>query len=69
VTDPVPTYTTYQAGTTKLNGILVNDVAGVSQLVSGLLVDDNASRTSGTQGTGILPAGKSATITFQVKVN
>lgn len=70
VTDPMPTYTTYQAGTTKLNGILVNDVAGVSQLVSGLLVDDNASRTpAGSQGTGILPAGKSATITFQVTVN
>lgn len=68
VTDPVPAYTTYQAGTTRLNGILVNDVVGVSQLVSGLLVDDNASRTSGTVGTGILPAGRSATITFQVTV-
>ena len=76
VIDPVPAYTTYVTGSTTLNGILVNDVSSVSQIVSGLLVDDNQSRTSGTVGTGILQAhsGSPATngvavIVYQVTVN
>jgi uncharacterized repeat protein (TIGR01451 family) len=70
VIDPVPAYTTYVANSTLLNSIPVAGDGATSPLAgSGLLVDDNGARTSGTAATGILPATKTATITFQVTVN
>ncbi|MCX5848867.1 MAG: hypothetical protein NTW65_05415 [Deltaproteobacteria bacterium] len=74
VTDPVPTYTTYVANSTRMNGgpppsITVAGDGATSPLIAGLLVDDNTSRGAGVAATGILPAGKSATITFKVTVN
>jgi len=57
VIDPVPAYTTYVANSTTLNAALVADVGGGSPLKSpGLLV-------------GNLPAGVTAIIIFQVKVD
>ena len=70
VIDPVPAYTTYVANSTLLNLITVHGDGAASPLVTpGLLVDNNASRTAGALATGILPAGTSATITYQVTVN
>jgi len=57
VIDPVPAYTTYVANSTTLNAAAVADVGGGSPLKSpGLLV-------------GNLPAGVTAIIIFQVKVD
>ncbi len=67
-TDFVPTYTTYVANSTRLNSITVAGDGSTLPLIAGLLVDDNGSRGAGVAATGILPAGKSATITFQVTV-
>jgi hypothetical protein len=70
----MPAYTTYVAGSTLLNAVLVNDVSGVSQVVSGLLVDDVAGRASGSVGTGVLPpyttgpAGE-AIVIFKVQID
>jgi len=74
VIDAMPAYTTYVAGSTLLNAVLVNDVSGVSQVVSGLLVDDVAGRASGSVGTGVLPpyttgpAGE-AIVIFKVQID
>jgi uncharacterized repeat protein (TIGR01451 family) len=69
VTDFVPTYTTYVANSTRLNGITVAGDGATLPLIAGLLVDDNLSRGAGVAATGILPVGKTATVTFQVTVN
>jgi len=55
VTDPLPSYTTYVANSTLLNGITVNGDGGTSPLIAGLLVDDNSARAAGAVATGILP--------------
>jgi uncharacterized repeat protein (TIGR01451 family) len=75
-TDPLPTYTTYVANSTRLNGITVAGDGVTCPLIAGLLVDDNLSRGAGVVATGILPPYSvgppvvgSATITFQVTVN
>jgi hypothetical protein len=68
VIDPVPAYTTYVANSTRLNLITVNGDGATSPLVAGLLVDNNTSRSAGAVATGNLPAGTSATITYQVTV-
>jgi uncharacterized repeat protein (TIGR01451 family) len=68
--DAVPTNTTYVAGSTTLNGAKVADVAGVSPLVNGMLINSPADPTPGS-----MPAAAStgpsnvATITFDVAVN
>jgi len=62
--DAVPANTTYVAGTTRLNGAPVADVAGVSPLVNSMPVNSPADPTPGS-----LPAGATATITFDVVVN
>ena len=67
-TDFVPTYTAYVTNSTRLNSITVAGDGITLPLIAGLLVDDNVSRGAGVAATGILPAGKSATITFQVTV-
>src|SRR5262249_36766822 len=68
--DAVPANTTYVAGSTTLNGAAVADVAGVSPLVNGMLINSPANPTPGS-----MPADASsnpanvATITFDVVVN
>src|SRR5438034_3260738 len=68
--DAVPANTTYVAGSTTLNGAAVADVAGVSPLVNGMLINSPANTTPGS-----MPADPSsnpanvATITFNVVVN
>ncbi len=64
-TDSVPTYTTYVANSTLLNGITVAGDGSTLPLIAGLLVDNNSGRSAGVAATGVLPAGSSATITFQ----
>ena len=68
--DAVPANTTYVAGSTTLNGTAVADVAGVSPLVNGMLINSPANTTPGS-----MPADASsntanvATLTFDVVVN
>jgi len=65
LTDAVPENTTYNANTLRLNGSLLgSDDGGVLPLIEGLLV-----QSSDNPGTGIISAGNSATITFEVTVN
>lgn len=68
VIDPVPAYTTYVASSTRLNTITVAGDGATSPLIAGLAVDSNGSRVPAAAATGILPAGGTATITFQVTV-
>ncbi len=68
VIDPVPAYTTYAAGSTRLNGITVIGDGATSPLTAGLLVDDNSGRAAGAAASGnLLPKGV-ATIIYQVTV-
>ena len=62
--DAVPANTAYVAGSTKLNGAAVADVAGMSPLVNGMPINSPADTTPGS-----MPAGATATITFDVVVN
>src|SRR5262245_21052388 len=68
--DAVPANTTYVAGSTKLNGAAVADVAGMSPLVNGMPINSPADATPGS-----MPFAASngqtnvATITFDVVVN
>src|SRR5438876_1434787 len=68
--DAVPANTAYVAGSTTLNGTAVADVAGLSPLVNGMLINSPANTTPGS-----MPADASssqanvATITFNVVVN
>jgi uncharacterized repeat protein (TIGR01451 family)/fimbrial isopeptide formation D2 family protein len=69
--DAVPTFTSYVAGSTTLNGVAVVDAAGGSSpLVAGLLL-----RTPGNPTPGVMNADPAATaaslatVTFQVRVN
>ena len=69
--DIVPTYTTYVAGTTRLNGVLVADPsAGVSALQAGMLINATENTTPGAMraDAGTTTANV-ATITFDVRVN
>jgi large repetitive protein len=62
--DTVPANTAYVAGSTKLNGAAVADVAGMAPLVNGMPINSPADTTPGS-----MPAGATATITFDVVVN
>ena len=62
--DAVPANTAYVAGSTKLNGAAVADVAVMSPLVNGMPINSPADTTPGS-----MPAGATATITFDVVVN
>ena len=68
-TESVPTYTTYVANSTRLNGITVAGDGSTFPLIAGLLVDNNGGRSAGVAATGVMPAWASATITFQMTVN
>ena len=68
--DQIPTYTTYVANSTKLNGTGVPDTSGVSALQNGMLIKSPANPTAGA-----MPANAGttttnvATITFDVQVS
>ena len=73
--DVLPQFTSYVASSTKLNGIAVNDeTSGVAFPLDssaddgGLLLDDNSSRASGTEGTGTIPLNTTVYVTYQVQV-
>ena len=73
ITDTLPNYTSYVAGSTKLNNIAVNDAASspifpLDSANGGLTLDDNLSRTAGTEGSGTIGTNKTVYVTYQVKV-
>ncbi|MDQ3815314.1 MAG: hypothetical protein M3347_15455, partial [Armatimonadota bacterium] len=61
--DPIPTGTTYVAGSTTLNGTAVADVSGAMPFASAALVN------SPGRPAGQINAGEAATVTFRVTVN
>jgi uncharacterized repeat protein (TIGR01451 family) len=61
--DPIPANTTYVAGSTKLNGNVVADALGSMPFLS------SASVNSTGNSTGVIAVAKTASVTFQVKVN
>jgi uncharacterized repeat protein (TIGR01451 family) len=63
LTDLIPVGTTYVAGSTTLNGALVPDVGGNMPFTTGALIN------SPTLAAGVVGAGSSAVIRFQVQVN
>lgn len=69
ITDPVPTYTTYVANSTRLNGKTVAGDGAASPLVGGLAIDDDVPvRTAGNAAAGTIQGGGVATIIYQVTV-
>jgi len=62
--DDVPNNTTYVANSLRLNGTSPGPDAGVSSLIAGLPV-----HSADNPGAGILSAGQSAEITFEVRVD
>lgn len=68
--DLLPANTTYVAGTTLLNGVVVPDVAGVSALQSGMLVNAPENVTAGVmRADASATVSNVATITFEVQIN
>ena len=68
--DSIPVNTTYVAGSTRLDGVAVADVAGTSALVSGIPIHSPADPTPGSMPTG--PANSQAnvaTIVFDVVID
>ena len=64
LTDAVPNDTTYLADSLRLNGVFLGSDGGVLPLIAGLTVN-----SSDNPGAGIVSAGESAVITFEVRVN
>ena len=76
ITDVLPQFTSYSAGTTRLNQILVTDEGGGTPFPldagsddSGLLIDDNLVRVSGNEGTGSIGTSQTVRVTYQVTVD
>ncbi len=69
--DSIPANTTYVAGTTRLNGVVVTDAsAGVSALQAGMLINAPENTTAGyLRADTDVAANNVATITFDVTVN
>jgi large repetitive protein len=68
--DLLPANTTYVAGTTQLNGVAVPDVAGVSALQTGMLVNAPENLTAGVmRADASATVDNVATITFEVQIN
>lgn len=61
--DPIPTGTTYVAGSTTLNGSLVGDVGGAMPFAMARLVNSPGGSS------GVIKIGETATVTFQVTIN
>ncbi|WP_159435992.1 isopeptide-forming domain-containing fimbrial protein [Microbulbifer donghaiensis] len=71
LTDQMPANTTYEAGTTKLNGFDVADNGGgTSRLDAGLpIASDDLTPPLPGAGEGAITSGQTATVTFEVRVN
>jgi uncharacterized repeat protein (TIGR01451 family) len=68
--DLVPANTTYVAASTRLNGVAVADVTGLSPLVNGMLIHPPSMATPGSMPADASGnAGSIATVTFDVVVN
>ena len=69
--DAVPTNTTYLAGTTTLNGLLVADAAGGgSPLVAGFAISSSdLTPPLPAAGAGVISPGETATVVFDVLVD
>ncbi len=69
--DQIPSFTTYVAGTTRLNGALVTDpTPGVSALQSGMLINAPENTTAGfMRADATATAGNVATVTFEVMID
>jgi len=69
--DNIPTNTTYVAGSTRLNGVLVADPStNVSPLQSGMSINSPDDTTAGHMtADASVAANNTATITFDVKIN
>ncbi len=70
ITDPLPTFTTYVANSTRLNGITVAADGAASPLAAGLTIDDNNPvRAAGAVASGNVAAAGVVLVTFQVTVD
>lgn len=76
LSDQLPAFTKYVAQSTKLNNIAVYDGTSApifpldsSASNGGLLVDDQATRTVGTEGSGNIGSGGKAYVSYQVTVD
>jgi uncharacterized repeat protein (TIGR01451 family) len=75
IVDTLPDFTTYVTTTTTLNAIAVTDEGGGGFPLDsgaddgGLLVDDDAARTAGNEGTGAIGTSKIVYVTYQVDVD
>ncbi|MGE5550133.1 MAG: hypothetical protein ACM3ZC_06330 [Bacteroidota bacterium] len=58
--DPIPAGTTYQAGSTTLNGTTVPDAGGTMPFATPRAINSNGA------GSGVIAAGASATVVFRV---
>ncbi|MCJ7814617.1 MAG: isopeptide-forming domain-containing fimbrial protein, partial [Xanthomonadales bacterium] len=69
--DLIPTYTTYVAGTTRLNGALVPDpTPGVSALLSGMSINAPENTTAGfMRADSTATTSNVATVTFDVMID
>ncbi len=64
LSDGVPAHTAYVSGSLRLNGLPLGPDGGVSPLIAGLPV-----HSADNPGSGIVSAGQSAVITFEVRVD
>ena len=71
LTDAIPNFTTYVAGSTRVNGNLVADPAvGVSALQNGMLINAPGNTTPGVmRADATVTTSNVATVTFDVKIN
>lgn len=68
--DLLPANTSYVAGSTQLNGVAVADIAGVSALQTGMLINAPENVTAGVmRADASATVGNVATITFEVQIN
>jgi uncharacterized repeat protein (TIGR01451 family)/fimbrial isopeptide formation D2 family protein len=69
--DQIPAYTTYVAGTTRLNGALVSDPApGISALQNGMLINAPGNTMPGYMSADAKPTTSNvATVTFEVVID
>jgi len=68
--DQLPANTTYVAGSTRLNGVAVADIAGVSPLQTGMPINAPENVTAGVMRADAgATVSNIATITFEVQIN
>ncbi len=68
--DALPANTSYVAGSTRLNGVVVSDIGGVSPLQSGMLINAPENLTAGVmRADSGTTTSNVATVTFEVQIN